>query len=175
MHLFLRQGSASQDLDMLLPLVRPANMDSLSLCTDDLSCRDLCELGHLDRLVSKLVRSKVPLSRALRLATRNPAVYFNLSDRNALVPGRKADLVVFDNPEEMRVRATVKDGKVVYKEGSDIGAGKETPTGPGYLATQFSAAEQGRPAEDSNGKKDARYRRPRRHDRYGGPCCRCVD
>ncbi len=130
MHLFLRQGSASQDLDMLLPLVRPANMDNLSLCTDDLSCRDLCESGHLDRLVSKLVRSKVPLPRALRLATRSPAVYFNLSDRNAPVPGRKADLVVFDNPEEMRVRATVKDGKVVYREGSDIDAVKETPRAP---------------------------------------------
>jgi len=130
MHLFLRQGSASQDLDMLLPLVRPAHMASLSLCTDDLSCRDLYESGHLDRLVSKLVQSKVPLFRALRLVTRNPAVYFNLSDRNAPSPGRKADLVVFDMPGEMRVRATVKNGKVVYREGEEIGAEEETLTAP---------------------------------------------
>ncbi len=120
MHLFLRQGSVARDLDTLLPLVRPGHMANLSLCSDDLSSRDLYESGHLDRLVSRLVQSRVPLFRALSLVTRNPAVYFNLSDRNALAPGRKADLVVFDDPAEMRVRATVKDGKVVYREGQDI-------------------------------------------------------
>jgi adenine deaminase len=130
MHLFLRQGSVARDLDKLLPLVRPANMANLSLCTDDLSSKDLYESGHLDRLVSRLVQSKVPLFRALRLVTGNPAAYFNLNDRNAPVPGRKADLVVFDNPAEMHVKATVKNGKVVYREGEDIGAGRETRPAP---------------------------------------------
>ncbi len=140
MHLFLRQGSVSRDLERLLPLVRPSHMPHLSLCTDDLSSRDLYESGHLDRLVSRLVQSKVPLFRALRLVTGNPALYFNLSDRNALAPGRKADLVVFDNPAEMRVRATVKDGKVVYREGEAIGAQKEArpaPASPGLNVAPF--------------------------------------
>ncbi len=132
MHLFLRQGSVARDLDRLLPLVRPANMASLSLCTDDLSGGDLYGSGHLDRLVSRLVQSKVPLFRALRLVTRNPAVYFNLSDRNAPALGRKADLVVFDNPADMRVRATVKDGNVVYREGADMGASKEIQPAPTF-------------------------------------------
>ncbi len=132
MHLFLRQGSVARDLDRLLPLVRPANMANLSLCTDDLSSRDLYESGHLDRLVSRLVQSKVPILRALRLVTRNPAVYFNLSDRNAPAPGRKADLVVFDNPAGMRVRATVKDGRVVYRDGEDMGAGRQTQPAPAF-------------------------------------------
>ena len=132
MHLFLRQGSVARDLDTLLPLVRPANMDNLSLCSDDLSGRDLFESGHLDRLVSRLVQAKVPLFRALRLVTRNPAVYFNLSDRNAPVPGRTADLVIFDNPTEMRIKATVKNGKVVYREGDGIGAGRKTGAAPAH-------------------------------------------
>ena len=129
-------------------------MANLSLCTDDLSSRDLYESGHLDRLVSRLVQSKVPLFRALRLVTRNPAVYFNLSDRNAPAPGRKADLVVFDNPEEMRVRATVKDGKVVYREGEDIGAGRGDAAGSGLVSrTQCGAFPQGRPAKKATGKR----------------------
>jgi adenine deaminase len=121
MHLFLREGSASRDLDNLLGLVRPENLASLSLCTDDLSSRDLYESGHLDRLVSRLVRSGIPLFRAIRLVTINPAVYFGLCDRMGPALGRRADLVVFDNPEEMRVRATVKDGKVVFREGEGVG------------------------------------------------------
>lgn len=122
MHLFLREGSASRDLDNLLDLVRPGNLPGLSLCTDDISARDLFESGHLDRLVSRLIASKVPLFRAVRLVTTNPAVYFGLVDRALLALGRKADLVVFDRPERMRVRATVKDGKVVYREGEGITA-----------------------------------------------------
>ncbi len=115
MHLFMREGSVSKDLEALLPLVQPANLARLSLCTDDLSARDLFETGHLDRLVARLVRSGVSPFHALRLVTGNPALYFNLNDRNAAAVGKKADLVIFDTPENMQIRATVKAGKVVYR------------------------------------------------------------
>jgi adenine deaminase len=120
MHLFLREGSVAKDLRNLQPLISPKNLGRLSLCTDDLSFRDLYEQGHLDCIVSRLVRSHVPLFHALRLVTTNPALYFSLNDRNAPAPGRKADLVVFDRPEDMRVRVTVKDGKIVYREGEEV-------------------------------------------------------
>lgn len=114
MHLFLREGSAAKDLAALTPLVSARNLNRLSLCTDDLSARDLFETGHLDRLIGRLVRSGVPLLDALKLATVNPARYFNLSDRNAFALGRKADIVIFDMKEDLRVRTTIKDGKVVF-------------------------------------------------------------
>ena len=122
MHLFLREGSVAKDLEALLTLVRPGTLANLSLCTDDLSARDLYETGHLDRLVARLVRSGVSLFHALRLVTRTPALYFNLNDRNALALGRKADLVLFDDPAHMRILATVKAGKVVFREGEVTGA-----------------------------------------------------
>jgi adenine deaminase len=127
MHLFLREGSVAKDLGNLESLICPENMERLSLCTDDLSFRDLHEQGHLDRLVSRLVRSGVPLPRALRLVTTSPALYFNLNDRNAPALGRKADLVVFDRPEDMRVRFTIKNGRVVYREGEKTHDSKRTP------------------------------------------------
>ena len=117
MHLFLREGSAAKDLPNLLPLIQGSNLARLCLCTDDLSARDLIEEGHLDRIVSRLVGRGVPLFHALRMVTANPALYFNLSDRNSPGVGRKADLVVFDRPEDMRVRATVKNGRLVYRDG----------------------------------------------------------
>jgi adenine deaminase len=122
MHLFLREGSVAKDLEALLPLVRPETLANLSLCTDDLSARDLHETGHLDRLVARIVRSGISPIHALSLVTRMPALYFNLNDRNAPALGRKADLVLFDDPLHMRILATVKAGKVVSREGEGIGA-----------------------------------------------------
>ena len=121
MHLFLREGSVAKDLINLIPLIQPKNMAHLSLCTDDLSARDLFDAGHLDRLMSVLVKAGVTLLDALRLVTVNPALYFNLNDRNALAIGRKADLVVFDRPDDVRIQATIKDGKVVYRDGEAVG------------------------------------------------------
>ena len=63
MHLFLREGSVAKDLAKLIPLIRPKNVARLSLCTDDLSARDLLDTGHLDRLISILVRAGVSLAR----------------------------------------------------------------------------------------------------------------
>ncbi len=135
--------SVAKDLSILQPLITPENLDRLSLCTDDLSARDLYERGHLDLLVSSLVRSGIPLARALRLVTTNPALYFNLVDRNRPAPGRKADLVVFDRPDEMRVRATVKDGKVVFREGEVIDAprNEDLPVRASLRVAPFSKEE----------------------------------
>lgn len=130
MHLFARQGSVSKDLDTLLPLIRPRSMGQMSLCTDDLSVQDLVEHGHMDALIRHLVARGVPLARALRLATVNPAAYFNLSDRKTMGIGTKADLAVFD-PKNMRVYMTVKDGSVVYREGDFLprqAAGRARPS-----------------------------------------------
>jgi adenine deaminase len=123
MHLFLRQGSVSKDLDALLPLIKEGYLPQLSLCTDDLAVCDLFERGHLDLLVRRLVRSGLPLARALRLATVSPAHYFNLSDRKGLDLGRKADLVIFEDPKDIRVRMTIKNGSVVYRDGKQLHKG----------------------------------------------------
>ena len=117
MHLFLREGSVAKDLAATLPLITERYLPQLSLCTDDLSSRDLFEHGHLDVVVRWLVQRGVPLARALRLVTVNPAYYFNLSDRKGLRLGAKADLVLFEGPKHVRVRTTIKNGRVVYREG----------------------------------------------------------
>ena len=120
MHLFLRQGSVAKDLPNLLPVIRPEYLPFLSLCTDDLSARDLFEEGHMDLVVRSMVERGVPLFHALRLASISPAVYFNLADRRHAGIGKKADFVIFEDPKEIRVKATVKDGAILWREGDDI-------------------------------------------------------
>jgi adenine deaminase len=120
MHLFLRHGSVSKDLERLLPLIKPRFLSRLSLCTDDLSAQDLFEKGHLDSVIRLLVRRGVSLVNGVRLATANAARYFKLTDRGRLAPGKKADIVIFEDPEgldKIRVRMTIKDGRIVYERG----------------------------------------------------------
>ncbi len=51
------------------------------------------------------IRRGVQPVEAIRLATLNPAEYFGLRDRGAVAPGRRADLVVLDDLQEVDVRA----------------------------------------------------------------------
>lgn len=117
MHLFLRMGSASKDLERLVPLIKPHVLPLLSLCTDDLSTADLAQHGHIDYLVRYLVKHGVSLLDALKLATVNAAGYFCLADRKWMGVGKKADLTVFDGPKDMRVKMVIKNGRIAYREG----------------------------------------------------------
>lgn len=131
MHLFLRMGSASKDLEHLVPLIEPHTLPLLSLCTDDLSAADLAKHGHIDALVRYLIKHGVSLLDALRLATVNAADYFCLTDRNRLGIGKRADFVVFDGPKTMQIKMTVKNGQIVFREGDVLWqepAFPETPT-----------------------------------------------
>lgn len=120
MHLFLRMGSASKDLERLLPLIERQGLPLLSLCADDLSAADLAEHGHIDALIRYLLKRGIPLPDAFKLATVNSAAYFGLVDRSGVGVGKKADLAVFDGPESVGIKLVVKDGKVVYREGDNL-------------------------------------------------------
>ncbi len=59
---------------------------------------------------------KMNLADAVRMATANPARLLGMErERGALLPGRRADLAVFD--ERFRVRMTWVAGRIVYQRG----------------------------------------------------------
>ena len=55
---------------------------------------------------------------ALRLVTLNPAEWFGLHDRGALAPGRRGDLIVFDDLRDMRPRQVYVGGRLVAEDGA---------------------------------------------------------
>ena len=57
-------------------------------------------------------------SRPIRLATWNPAQHFRLHNRGAVTPGRRADLVVFDDLQAPRPRLVFRNGGLVAKDGA---------------------------------------------------------
>ena len=68
-----------------------------------------------DRLVRTMIRDGgCSLEEAVRMMTRNPAVFMGIADRKgAIAPGKDADIVIFD--DDINVGVTIINGKVVYQ------------------------------------------------------------
>ena len=58
------------------------------------------------------------LAGATRLATANPARVLGLTDRGAIAPGLRADLVIADDSGIGHARATLRGGRKVFSDGS---------------------------------------------------------
>jgi alpha-D-ribose 1-methylphosphonate 5-triphosphate diphosphatase len=66
----------------------------------------------------KIARENIlPLEQAMSLITGNAAQSANLVDRGRLEPGLRADLVLVEETEHPRVRATFRQGQAVYSDG----------------------------------------------------------
>lgn len=117
MHLMIREGSTAHNLEALLPLVTPYNAERCSLCTDDRHPADLLNEGHIDYLVKLAVHRGLNPVTAIQMATINSARYFGLRRIGAVAPGYQADLVVFDDFEDFRVRQVYQRGRKVAEDG----------------------------------------------------------
>ncbi|MEZ5330606.1 MAG: adenine deaminase [Thermoanaerobaculia bacterium] len=115
--IFLREATNARNLEALLPLVTPANQGRICLCTDDRQPADLLDDGHVDFMVRKAIAGGLDPVLALTLATWNPARHFGLADRGALTPGRRADLIVFDDLTAPRPRLVFHGGRLVARDG----------------------------------------------------------
>ncbi len=62
-----------------------------------------------------LEQAGIPLHDALRMGTRNPADIIGRTDLGRLLPGAKADFVLWD--ETLRVKATYVEGQCLYRAG----------------------------------------------------------
>jgi len=115
--IFLREATNAKNLASLLPLVSPDTERRLCLCTDDRQPSDLLEQGSIDHLLRLAVAAGVPPVTAVRMATLNTAEHFRLHDRGAVAPGRRADLVVFDDLTGFWPHAVYVAGRLVARDG----------------------------------------------------------
>jgi adenine deaminase len=133
MRVLLRQSTAAHNLVELLPAVTPETSSRCALCTDDRHPHDLIDEGHLDHLLRLAVAHGLEPVTAIRMATLNVAEAYRLADRGAIAPGRRADLVVFEDLESFDARGVWSAGVLVAADGRPSGAWRRPPSAAGAV------------------------------------------
>ena len=117
MYIMIREGTAAKNLKGLLPLVNSENSRKFVFVTDDRHLEDIFCQGHIDYLVRTAIQLGVDPIRAIQMATINTAEYFGIKNLGAIVPGYKADMVVFDDLKKLKISKVFKDGRLVASNG----------------------------------------------------------
>lgn len=131
MYILMREATNAHDLAVLLPMITPDNARRICFCTDDRHPGDLLDQGSVDFLVRTAIRSGVDLVTAIRMATLNTAEWFRMYDRGGIRPGNRADLIVFDDPQEFNVRLVIRGGQIAAEDGRIVPL--DVPERPSYL------------------------------------------
>lgn len=117
MYVFLREGSVTQNLRTLLKGVTDNNYQRCVLSADDLQAKTMLEKGHLDNSIRICIEEGVSPIRAIQMATINAAQCCQLTDRGAIAPGLRADLVIFSDLAQMAIEATYIAGELIAENG----------------------------------------------------------
>lgn len=116
-YVLLRHGSACKDLRNLLKGVTPFNSRRCLLCSDDRQPKTIFEEGHIDSHIRICVEEGIHPITAIQMATLNAAECYHLTDRGAIAPGLRADIVLFDNLNDFNVSQVWIEGKEVARDG----------------------------------------------------------
>ncbi|KNF07038.1 adenine deaminase 1 [Gottschalkia purinilytica] len=118
-YVFMREGSTQRNMSECIRAVTEEGLDSrrLVLVSDDMVAEDLEKHGHMNDIVRRTIREGVDPIEAIQMVTINPATYWGLNDRGALLPGRVADIAVISDLKEMTVEAVFIKGQLVASQG----------------------------------------------------------
>jgi adenine deaminase len=116
----LRESSLRPDLSGLLDAIKeaPALVSRLMLTADGSMPAFVEDHGFVDHLLRVALARGVPPIDAYRMATLNPATYFNRDgDLGGIAPGRYADILLLRDLSEPRPETVVARGRVAAHEG----------------------------------------------------------
>ena len=127
MYAQLRYGSAWRDLPVIIRAILDNHIDDRFAClvSDDNHPDTLIREGHLDHILRCAIREGLDPIKAIQYVTINPATCFRMDhEMGSIAPGKCADIVFFDDLNDIRVTRTIIDGEVVAENGRltvDIG------------------------------------------------------
>ena len=123
MFLMIREGSTAKNMEAILPIVNDKNFHRCCFVSDDLHPDDIQKRGHMDFILKKAVSLGLEPIKAVQMVTINPAQHFNMRDRGAIGPGKRADIAVVDNLKDFNMVQVYKDGKRIEK--ADVNVSKK--------------------------------------------------
>lgn len=118
-YVFMREGSTQKNMAECVRAILEEGVDSRRavLATDDMVAEDLEKLGHMNEIIRRTIAEGVSPVEAIQFCTINPATYFKLEDRGALLPGYMADIAIISDLDNMTVDAVLIGGELVAAQG----------------------------------------------------------
>jgi adenine deaminase len=120
---FIRRGTHSDNVPNCVKVITEMRLPTrrLCLCTDDLDCSDITELGLIDYLVRYVIRLGVDPITAIQMGTLNAAEAYRVDHLvGAIAPGRMADILLVSDLAKFRVDAVIANGRLVAEHGKMI-------------------------------------------------------
>lgn len=117
MHMLIRESSVTHFLAENIRAVTEVNpymARRVSFCTDDVTATDVLEKGHLDNVVRLAIAAGVEPMAAIQMGTINSAEAYRIDHLvGSISPGRIADILLIDSPEEFHVETVISNGRLV--------------------------------------------------------------
>lgn len=120
MYALMRYGSAWHDMPVIIRAILDNKIDDRFACliSDDTHPDTLIQEGHLDHIVRCAIREGLDPIKAIQYVTINPATCFRMDhEMGSIAPGKCADIVFFDDLNDIRITRTIIDGDVVAENG----------------------------------------------------------
>jgi len=126
-YILIREATNAKNLHALLPLINEHNNRRICFCTDDRIPSDLIMQGSIDHILRETIAFGIEPVTAFRMATLNSAEWFGLHDRGAVAPGRRADLMVFDDLHAPSAAQVYAGGRLCAEGGRLLGDPDQDP------------------------------------------------
>lgn len=114
MKILIREGSAAQNFDDLIPLLA-SHPDKIMFCSDDKHPDELAK-NHIDHLVKRAIEKGYDVMDVLKAASLNAVKHYKLNV-GLLQPGDDADFIVVDELRNPEARQTYIKGSWWPKTG----------------------------------------------------------
>jgi len=127
MYALMRYGSAWHDMPVIIRAILDNGIEDRFACliSDDTHPDTLISEGHLDYIVRLAIKEGLDPVKAIQYVTINPATCFRMDhEMGSITPGKCADIVFFDDLNDIRITRTMIDGEVVAENGKmtvDVG------------------------------------------------------
>lgn len=118
MYIHLRQGSATRNVKELSKGITEYNSHRLMFCTDDKHPMDIVHEGHINFNINLAIQQGIDPITAIQMATINIANCYQLKQVGAIAPGYTADLVIFDDLNDIQPHKVYIKGVLVAEDDS---------------------------------------------------------